>query len=182
MTAVAIDVSKAELNFARHHASRAEVGGVSRVRETATARAHALEEDQFVGQLGTLAFHKYLHGHVHQYALGRYLQNRMPTVGDGGEDVIGTNLDVKTSLMRASRNPSDYNLLVRPAERHAGWVYALALVPQAIEIERMVYLVGWATDEQLPARPEADGPFRGAFRLVAADLTPFCPIAYHLYR
>jgi hypothetical protein len=175
---VIVTLSKSEYALAAHFASKAEIGGVSRVRKT--DRAETLSTDQLVGQLGTAAFHKYLYGHLHSYAQSRYMQNRFPTTGDGGEDLIGANVDVKTSVMRYAQNPLQYNLLVRPKERHANWVYVLALVGQEFERFHDVHLVGWVCDSQLPELPAEDGPFAGAFACKASALIPLPPFRYSL--
>jgi hypothetical protein len=174
---VIVTLSKVDFALATHFARQAEVGGVSRVR--GQDRAATLSEDNLVGQLGTLALHKYLYGHTHAYAQSRYMQNKFPTLGDQGDDLIGANVDVKTSVMRYEQNPQKYRLLVRPKEFHSGWVYVLALLGSEYSRFHDVHLVGWATAEQLP-EPEVDGPFAGAHVLQASRLTQLPPIRYSL--
>lgn len=174
-----VELTQSEMNLAKYHAVRAEIGGVSRIREL-KERGAALSEDQVAGQLGTLAIHKYLHGHSQAYALGRYMQNKYPRQGDGGEDVLGLNLDVKTSLMRRSQDPLTYNLPVRPHELHPGWVYALALLPAEYETTWNINLVGWATADMFP-EPEVSGVFKGAHVIPARELVPFPPIKYNWF-
>lgn len=156
------------------HAASAELGGVSRVR--GADRRDALGTDQFIGQVGTAAWHLYWFGDNRNYRLSRTLQDRTPHLGDGGSDVLGTRLDVKTSLMRKNPDPWAYNLLVRPAERHVNTTYVLALVP-SLAI-REVLLVGWVTEHDLPKEPLENGPFAGAFRVPATQLTPLLPVAW----
>lgn len=174
---ITIDISKYDWNLAQYHARKAELGGVSQVR-TGVERAAALPQDQTVGQLGTLALVKYLYGTTERYLFARSAQNRTPHDGDGGQDIIGANLDVKTSVMRYGQDPTKYNLCVRPRERHAEWVYVLALVPKDYEDNRVVHLVGWCSDEQLPLTPAADGPLAGAYVVPAGALVPLPPIRY----
>jgi hypothetical protein len=174
---IIVELTPSEMNLAKYHATRAEIGGVSRIRDL-RERTASLSEDQLAGQVGTLAMHKFLHGHSQQYALGRYMQNKHPRQGDGGEDVLGLNLDVKTSVMRRNQDPYAYNLPVRPHEMHTNWVYALALLPVDFEVVMNVYLVGWASVREFPKTPETEGVFKGAHLLKAKDLTPFPPIKY----
>ncbi len=176
MSVFTITLSQAQVELARRQATLCAINGKSNMRG-AVARTEALTEDQIVGQLGQIALHLWHVGHVMDYVKGRHVQNNYPSSGDGGEDVIGAQLDVKTSLMRRSANPLEYNLLVRPRERHDGWVYVLALVVPTWETECQVHLVGWATDHQLPPA-ETDGPFAGAHRIHASSLHPLPPIKY----
>lgn len=156
------------------HARAAELGGTSHVRRG--DRGTELPGDQLVGQLGTAAWHLYWFGHAQPYLLGRTLQNRVPHLGDGGSDVMGARIDVKTSLMRKNPDPLAYNLLVRPAERHPDTTYVLALVP-SLGL-REVLLVGWATEYDLPEHPVPDGPLAGAYRLPATGLAPLPPVRW----
>ena len=176
---LAIELTQSEFNLAKYHAMRAEIGGVSRVRDL-RERTATISEDQLVGQLGNIAIHKYLHGHSQQYAIGRYVQNKNPRVGDGGEDVLGMNLDVKTSLMRQSENFYSYHLPVRPHEMHQNWVYVLALVKPDFELTWNVFLMGWASSNMFPP-PEESGVFKGAHLLRADKLVPLPPIKYNWF-
>lgn len=175
---ITVELSKYDLNLAQHHATKAQLGGVSRVR-AAEDRQATLVQDQLVGQLGTLALTKYLYGTTERYLFSRYYQNKTPHEGDGGEDLPGTNVDVKTSVMRYGQDPVQYNLCVRPREVHQGWVYVLALVPKDFESNRVVHLMGWASVDDLPLKPAADGPLAGAFVVPASSLVPFPPIRYN---
>lgn len=173
-----IPLSGYDWNLVQHHALKASLGGISRVRAGAD-RSAFLNQDQVVGQLGTIALHKYLYGTTERYIFSRHAQNRVPDQGDGGEDLPGANVDVKTSVMRYGQDPLKYNLCVRPRERHAGWVYVLALVPKDYECNRVVHLLGWQADEDLPSEPAAAGPLAGAFVVPASDLHPLPPIQYN---
>ena len=75
-------------------------------------------------------------------------------------------------MMRYSENPLDYRLLVRPRERHDGWIYVLAMVPKQRPYK--CYLVGWTKDEDLP-KSTYDGKIKslhGAFCVEAKNLKP----------
>jgi hypothetical protein len=160
-------------------AKKAEIGGVSRLR-CGKERTANLSIDQFVGVgLGELAGNKHFFT-VKDYYQSRASKNENPHLGDNGCDTLGFRIDYKAS--QAKKNDLlSYNLLVRPHERHEGYVYVLILVktfcltpaelvkgPQHPE----TYLIGWARDEMLPAEPVKSGIFSGAYRIAAADLNP----------
>lgn len=176
---VSVTLSEADLRLAARQAGLAALGGTSQLRSR-DDRAASLNDDQLIGQLGQLALHRYWFGDVSRYVLGRYFQNRHPWEGDLGEDIPAANVDVKCSRMRRSPDPLSYNLCVRPRERHAGWVYVLALLPQGND--REVLLVGWAADRELPDEPEASGPLAGTYRLSAEALHPLPPVRYDYWR
>lgn len=147
----------------------------------------AIGVDQLVGQLGTLALAKWMlgtcQGHA-EYAKGREIANRAPTSGDNGADIIGCNVDVKTSLMRyRGRAPEEYNLPVRPKERHPSQIYVLALVEADLDqdpsewTEVTVHLMGWITDEELPPGGN-DERFGSASVVPAYDLHPLPPFRW----
>lgn len=130
------------------NAKKAEIGGVSRIRSAAD-RKNKLSEDQLVGQISTYAGSVYLTGNPDGYWKARDIANANPHKGDGGVDIIGLdNVDIKGSLMRYSKDPLEYRLLVRPKERHQGWIYVLAMVPKSRPYT--AHLVGWAKDKDLP--------------------------------
>jgi hypothetical protein len=105
--------------------------------------------------------------------LARNKANNNPTRGDGGVDIVGlSNIDIKSSLMRYSQDPLKYRLLVRPAERHLGWIYVLGLVPKKRPYQ--CFLVGWAYDKDLPNSTYSGKiqSLRGAFIIEAKHLRP----------
>lgn len=152
----------------RGHAEKAWLNGKSHVRTS--DRATKGMEDQLVGQLGEYALARYF-GVEEQYFNRRLLIEEQPYLGDGGSDLPREQVDVKTSLMRGSQNPERYNLLVRPAERHDGNIYVLALVKSLVAPVH-VLLVGWCTEADLPSKPAEKGIFEGAYRLPATKLRP----------
>ena len=173
---IRIPLGPAELALSKHFARNATIGGASQVRGGAQRLAE-LSTDQQVGQLGELALSLYLAGTPLFYQLTRLVRDQTPLVGDDGADVLSTNVDVKTSLMRnASVDPMRYRLLVRPRERHDDSVYVLALVPQSMD---ECWLIGWATAADLPSTPAADGPFAGAYVLPATALMPLPPLRFN---
>lgn len=123
--------------------------------------------DQLVGQMGEYALAKFL-GDTDGYFARRDLINKTPWKGDGGSDITGHAVDVKTSLMRRQQDPTRYNLLVRPKERHKDNIYVLALVP-SLEA-RKVLLVGWLPDYRLNVKLRTEGVLKGTYALNATCL------------
>lgn len=175
---VDILVSGGAFRLCQRIARHAEIGGRSRI-SAGEERAEYLSEDQLVGQLGTYAAVVQLCGSARPYVRAREIANADPTRGDGGSDVPGTNLDVKTSLARVpGREPEDYYLIVRPAEMHRGWVYVLALVVSLFGHYAVVSLVGWAATEDFPGAPVYGGEFSGAYVLPGRKLNPIPPVRW----
>lgn len=172
MRPVTFPVTGALRRLAEDYASRAALGGQSHVRD-ADARRAALSEDQVTGQLGQIALHLYWHGHLHLYRVGRTVQDQYPTVGDGGMDMVGTNLDVKTSLVRTALPLEKHHLLVRPAERHPDWCYV-----QALLTESEIHLMGWYPDSDLDGWAATSGNFAGACAVPCSALYPLPPVRY----
>lgn len=167
-----------ETRYVAAMALGASLGGGSQIRSP-EERITALRQDQMVGQLGQMALSLYWFGDSRQYDIARWYANRNPNIGDGGSDIPGMNVDVKTSLMRSSEDPLDYRLLIRPKERHEGWIYVLALVKKLRKVGTEVFLVGWAADYQLP-KMDQGGLFDGAHVMNARDLNPLPPVQWFL--
>jgi hypothetical protein len=165
--------SQNELALIRALAKKAEIGGKSHIRSN--DRMSALSEDQLVGQIGTAALHKYWYGHLVEYRKQRMWQNLFPTSGDGGSDLFPANIDVKASKIRNDMPFDNYHLLIRPKERHEGWVYILALVDLD---SAKCHLVGWASDDMLPCEVDKSGTFTGAYSLKANKLHPLPPVIW----
>lgn len=174
----------AEINYCVQQAKFAEIGGHSNIR-SGEDRANKLGIDQLVGQIGQYALSIYLFGEPGQYYIQRMAANLQPTIGDQGQDILGLNVDCKTSLKRNNKDPLTYRLLVRPQERHANWCYILALVhpndQKKILLTEpiMIQLVGWASDGELPVDCEVSGPFKGAHILKAPHLNPLPNMMWH---
>mgnify|MGYP000953333595 CR=1 FL=1 len=173
-TYVIVRLSEAERRAVSAYARAAEIGGMSNIRGNGDRQA-ALVEDQLSGMACNYGFAKYL-GRKDLFAITRYVQNKHRTVGDDGEDLIGLRLDVKGGMWRYRNIPiAEHHLLVRPAERHAGHVYVMALYA-----EPDVILVGWLRDDELPDEPEPEGMFKGAHAVKAASLHPLPPLRWVL--
>ena len=110
--------------------------------------------------------------------------------------------------MRHSESVDDYHLIVRPAERHEGHCYIHALIPKkeenkdiinpSPELQKgvdallgkekdaipmteplLIYLTGWAMDNDLPKNTNASGPLSGAYTISVNNLKPLPPIRWH---
>jgi hypothetical protein len=179
---ISIWLGPREIHYCKEYAERAELGGRSEVRKE--NRAGSITIDQLVGQLGQYALSVYLTGETRHYYAQRMVADANPTVGDGGQDILGTNLDVKTTLMRQNKNPLTYHLAVRPQERHEGHVYILGLVEPNDEKQLLynkpllVHLAGWAEDSELPEKVAENGALAGAYILPVNKLHELIPIRW----
>ncbi len=163
-----------------HDAKSACVGGKSQVRNGGD-RDQNLLIDQIVGLAGNFALAIWRDGDARAYRDSRHYQNKFPEKGDGGFDLPRCKIDVKTSMMRGHSDPMRYHLIVRPAERHPEWLYALALSPQ-FEVADLkdgleIMLVGWAVEKSIPKEVDKEF-FEGAHILKADMLNPFVPLSY----
>jgi len=149
-----------ELTYILRHARRMELGGRSQVR-TQERLAH-LQDDQYVAALGEAALSKFLTGSIDLWIRTRQEKELRPEQGDGGSDLLGLAVDIKTSRMRAGTG-HEYHLWVRPQEYHPGVRYYLGLVPPGTD--DLVHLLGWAQAEQIPFRS-------GRYDLPASFLNP----------
>lgn len=174
---IVIAIPSLELRAIKAMAIRAEIGGNSHIRERQD-RIDNLSEDQLTGQLATYALHRYLYGDAWIYKIDRWNRNKNPYNGDGGYDVPGLNVDVKGSMVRTKLPLWEHRLAIRPAERHGGWVYVLALVINDTDTYR-VNLMGWASDDMLPQNPDPpNSAFSGAFTIKANQLMALPPFTY----
>jgi len=133
-------------------------------------------EDALHGMAGQYAFSLYQTGaatlwRVQQY----YLQRLKLTGGDGGQDLPGLNVDVKTTAARRM-NPAHFSLIVSPKEYHAETVYILALAQRSGE-GMSVGLVGW--DQLVDKDLRRDGQdFAGKYVAHSSSLNPFAPLRW----
>ena len=170
-----LHINAPEMALIRLMARAAMRGGKSYIRASSERRA-TLETDQLVGQLGTYAGHKFWFGHSYNYLVSRQQANLNPNTGDGGSDIVGANVDFKTSLIRSDRPLLDYRLVVRPIERKPAKVY-VQLLADIQQNTANVYILGWADDAMLP-EPEREGVFQGACVLQARKLHPLPPLQW----
>jgi hypothetical protein len=180
---VEIVLDTSEIKYCGSMAKLSQIGGKSSVRTH--DRTSALIVDQLVGQLGEYALSIYLFGEPSRYYIQRMSSNLNPRIGDNGQDILGCNLDVKTSLMRASPDPFMYRLAVRPNELHPNHVFVLALVKPndegqiLFDVPIFVYLIGWASSSMFTKEPNGIGPFLGAHIINASELKELPPIRWN---
>lgn len=152
------------------HAKLKCLGGNSHIR--GDDRQGKLLEDQVVGLIGTYMVNMMMFGNPDLYY--KHMEETGDSWdGDGGTDLPGARVDVKTSMMRSrSKNtPMEYNLLVRPSEYHDNTTYILALVSELSEEYAKGYIVGWMDSRDI--KP-SDGTylFGNAYVVPAYDLNP----------
>lgn len=176
-----------QLTTILYHARAKTIEGVSWIVPDRDKRNKLNYGHQVTGQLCTAAFHLYLTGDMETYDGQRQEQNKTPYKGDGGFDFPGVCIDVKGTKIRAGWQPIQYSLLVRPQERHTGWVYVHGIADYELYPEGgfrsnpVVYLTGWATDEELPDKPYQPPPGKqsslaGAYRIAVRYLHPLMPM------
>lgn len=141
-------IAESAIEAMKPHIRASTLGGRSCVRLSGD-RYDNLTLDQLVGHLGEYALSLYLTGSADLYFRTREQKDEHPEIGDGGSDLIGYPVDVKTSLWRyGNTRPRDYTLFVRRAEAHPGICYVLALVQGAAR-GALVHLMGWADDRMV---------------------------------
>lgn len=155
------------------NARLAALGGRSQIHQ-GERRATDLLTNQITGQLGELAVATVVLGDPQEYVRSRALRNADPWAGDGGNDFPSyPGLNAKTSFMRGSDDPLHYRLAVRPAERHEGSLYVSCLVNTLPDLRRVVYLVGWLDQLDLPEQVDPKGTeFAGAYTVMHGLLNP----------
>ena len=167
--------SHAQLLLDCRVAAGGKAGGVSRIR-TVESRDETLFQDACVGQLGQLGATLYLMGSEALYIKSREIANANPLKGDGGSDIPGYPIDIKSALIRRSQNSHYYSMHIKPAERHPMTIYVLATVAfeDSFELgeETIVSLVGWAHESDLPKEKLTEGIFKGSHELPRRALRP----------
>jgi len=138
-----IDVSEHWETISRHARASCLDGKSSIIHDRAERRSR-LWRDALVGHSGELALSLYMFGHPHAYVKSRLEREKNPWAGDGGTDLPGTRLDVKTSYLGPGKSPSGYALFVRPREFHQETVYVLGtMTVLRSPFKAYVGLVGW---------------------------------------
>lgn len=189
---IKVRLSTEELRGALLHARQNHEQGIgtykSQVHDVET-RQQRMTVDQAVGQVATCAVAKYLYGTTQLYFLTRFWHSQHPDTADHGYDIGCANVDVKGSFMRGSKDPSRYNLLLRPSDLREDWVYIQCLIDHASEDPThwitehpTIYIPGYATPADLPREVEDQhSSFKGCYRLSTIDLNPLPPLRYHWF-
>ncbi len=186
-----IKLSEDQLRGALYHANLncgQGIGGMKSQIHDDQTRKERMRTDQAVGQVATCAVAQYLHGHTSTYFTTRFHRNQNPNSSDNGYDLGCANLDVKGGFMRYWTDPRKYGLLVRPYEVHEGWVYIHCLLQHDtenpddwIDVHPTITLTGWATAEELPSTPIAEGKLKGALEIPVPELHPLPPLKYNWF-
>lgn len=173
---IRMTVEGSDFALAKSYAKAFELGG--RSFRDPMSRAENLEIDQLVGALGEMAVALYLTGNSHVWKLTKWARFQCFSQNDGGEDILGLNLDVKTSLVRSTLPLGDHRLGVRQEEIRDDTVYMLCLVTELTDDSATIEIMGWAAREDLPDIPVNSGPWDGAHCLPAGRLRPLPPIRW----
>lgn len=132
-----------------------------------------LWENQLVGYMGQMKVIEHLTGtNLLFYQDVEELGSK--PFGDGGSDIPGGRLDVKTTLMRRSPNWQTYHFLVQPEEFHKDTVYVQCLVSSYSSKGAKGMIVGWLYSwqiEQMNTPKPKD--FGEAYCVKADRMTPF---------
>jgi|TARA_R100000084_G_scaffold108252_2_gene70437 hypothetical protein len=177
MSPIEITIENDDLDLARSCAKAFELGG--RSFRDPESRQDNLEIDQLVGALGEMAFALYLTGETHLWKLTKWARLSCFTQGDNGEDVLGLNVDVKTSLIRSpTLPPEEHRLGVREEEMRDDTVYIGCLIPHLSDKKAVIQLNGWAQKEDFPEIPITEGPWQGAYCLPMLRLRKLPPFRW----
>jgi hypothetical protein len=151
---VLVKIKPEWLPIVRKYAKNAEIGGKSSVRLDEEDRQRNLSKDQWNGQMGNIALSLYLTGSIDLYIRTRDYRDAHPFEGDGGCDLLGYQIDIKTSEVYPWKRPEEYHLWVTEGEYIPAWTYMQALIlPRDLNTVR---IYGWAHSEDL--RPPAGKP------------------------
>lgn len=169
---VPIHLSDSDMAVIKQVAEKAELGGYSNLRSPVDRMNH-LSEDQLVGFSGEYALSLYWCGTstmflTHAFYSHVYGFSENKVRGDGGIDLPGTNVDIKTSKLKPGKLISDYHLWVRPREYKPNTIYVLGVM----DVEKcVVYLVGWEVGARLVFTGER-------YEAVARNLRPMMPVRW----
>lgn len=158
------------MSLINHHAQKANLGGYSYVHEKKGEDLTENLEIQIVGQIGEYVGLLWMYNSPTYYMMKRDEQNKDPWKGDGGTDSEHFNTDIKTSRMRGSRNPLDYNLIINSKEREPGRNYLLCLVENFDERSAVVHIMGWADFDLVEDNVIADFKFKSGWAIPVRKL------------
>lgn len=140
---------------------------------SSSALARDLESrcaDQVVGAIGELALTTYWLGKQRGLIEFQNKQIANAKVSDTGSDLLGLNIDVKSSLRRfKGLDILKYHLLVPNGEIRAGWTYVQVLVEPDYS---KASICGWASAGSLRSLEK----FKGSKGLPVSELIPMMPL------
>jgi hypothetical protein len=177
---IEVHINQHEIGVVNWAVETIPICGHSHVRHDRQTRKRNWKLDSWVGQLGNCAFSKYYFGSIQPYIDARTKANENPYVGDGGQDFINTNIDVKSSRQKTEWStplkPIQMTMGVRPGELHTNWLYVSCVVDyweNWKDNDVLVYVMGWVTTEMLPKQVNTSGYYAGAYTLLNSQLNPF---------
>ena len=145
-----IKLSSQEIELVKKYSVNAELGGKSNIRSD-TNRRSTLAGDQLTAQLGEAALSKFMTGSVDLYEKTRQERDLDKWHGDKGSDLLGYNVDVKTSRARRGLD-FPYNLWVREREYHEDTIYFLAIVSE--DDDSSVFFLGWCLGSEIKSKTD----------------------------
>ncbi len=168
---IEISLSDQELEFAVISTRSKLRGGYSGTRQNKAERRKFLYRDNLVGSVGEVALCKYLYGNITMYRLAQFIgeSNSRMNVGDGGFDIPGLNIDVKSTFVKGKKDILTYHLAVNQREFKEHWNYVLALVEGDENNVGSVYLAGWLYGTDLDRLSTPNETFSNS-RAVQANL------------
>jgi hypothetical protein len=157
----------------------------SAVHKDGETRMAAAPIDRTIGVIGEYAINVYMRGKIEgflKFDEFRTEMNGKPAGDDGGSDVPGFPIDIKTSAMRSTRLKTlDYHLPIPPKDRRDGNVFVLGLVDKGyldIENRKMIVdIIGWAHDKEF-TQYRSTGVFEGKYVIKARELHPMIEFPY----
>lgn len=184
---ITVDIHDDQIRYILERAKAASLGGRSNVYAGKERRRSSLQQDQFVSQAAQYALSIYLTGSIHAWRNRRLALEKNPRKGNDGQQLSGSNVQVRSSKLRPGGDPLSYRLAVREPERRKDAVYVLGVVEYDFDEDNdsvpsgvKVHLVGWAHDDMLPVIPQTGGKFEGAYLLGGYDLHPLPRLTWGL--
>ena len=132
------------------------------------------------GQAGELALNIYVFNKRktgnYFYVKNRMKANANPTKGDGGRDIIDSDIDIKTSMINVKnikQDPMEYNLSVPPREYKENWIYVSGIIFEREKSDKQIpiKLMGWAKSSDL--KWTTKGTFKGKYTRKNRYIRPF---------
>jgi len=129
-----------ELKKIRLIADREDKSTRSKIHPGGVTNSQLNKYDQFTGNAGEAALSKFLTGSIDLYLKTKQERELSNWTGDYTSDLLGLQVDVKTSRMRHGPD-FPYHLWIRSMEYHHKTKYVLALMP--VDRDDLVLLIGW---------------------------------------
>jgi len=151
-------------------------------------RKATIKKDSIKGQAGELLLSMLMFGSeegFNKYLIRRNIINQNPTKGDGGSDVEGYLIDIKTS--ECCKSIYGYHLLVRNEEKDENkddhiYVHALIKAGEMTRNKIRINITGWSRKKDLSIDPFEEGQCHedliGAYFIPVGSLKPMSTFPY----